>query len=116
MIGLKGSLNRRPGWPNALNGHASSLPVLEPTHVRIDLANVAPALEPGHGLALVVSRGLDRWGAARDFHPLITMLGDGSPDSSHLVLPVIDGSLGGEEPTLDYPPPPFVPDGCTETP
>ncbi|MFN2525632.1 MAG: CocE/NonD family hydrolase [Actinomycetota bacterium] len=91
-------------------------PVAEPTHVRVDLSNLGHVLQPEHRLALVVSRGLQRWGVARDFFPVITMLGDGSPESSHLILPIIAGTLGGAPPTLDYPPTPFLPECCRKDP
>jgi putative CocE/NonD family hydrolase len=90
---------------------AHPFPVGEPTHVRVDLANLAEVLEPGHRLGVVVSHGVYyRWASAHDFFPLITMHGDGAPQSSHLVLPVIAGGFGGSPPTLSYPPRPFLPE------
>ncbi len=93
---------------------AKLFPLATPTHVRVDLASAAEELEPGHRLAVVISRGIARWGAARDLSPLITLLGDGSSKSSHLVLPFIVGTLGGKAPTLKYAPTPFLPKCCTE--
>ncbi len=88
---------------------------LTPFHVRVDLANLAEVLEPGHRLAVVVSHGIWR-GTTPELFPLITLHGDGGAGSSHLVLPVVSGGFGGQEPTLDYPPKPFLPDCCTGTP
>ncbi len=92
---------------------AHLFPVPGPAHVRVDLANLSERLELGHRLALVVSHGVYyRW-STREFFPLITMLGGGGVESSHLVLPLVRGSFGGAEPTLDYPPRPFLPKGAT---
>ncbi len=92
---------------------ARPFPVIEPMHVRVDLANLSERLQRGHRLALVVSHGVYyRW-TTREFFPLITMLGGGGVQSSHLVLPLVKGSFGGAEPTLDYPPRPFSPRSAT---
>jgi putative CocE/NonD family hydrolase len=90
---------------------ARPFPVGESTHVRVDIANLAEVLEPGHRLALVVSHGMYyRWASAHEFFPLITVLGDGEAGSSHLVLPVVSGGFGGDAPTLEYPSRPFMPE------
>lgn len=98
-----------------LSFHASDdyrrrpFPIGEPTHVRIDLPNLAYTLEPGHRLAAVLSHGVYyRW-TAHEYVPLLTVHGDATPGSSHLVAPVVSGGFGGEVPTLDYPPRPFSP-------
>lgn len=84
-------------------------PTGTPTHVRIDLTDFAERLEPGHRLAVVVSRGdpYDRIGAP--YFPNVTVHADGGPSASHLVLPVVSGTLGGHAPELRYPPRPFLP-------
>lgn len=83
-------------------------PVNTPTQVRIDLSDVTGALAPGHRLALVLSHGsvVERGGTTQ--FPTITVLG-GGVDASHLVVPVVSGTLGGKRPTLAYPPRPFTP-------
>jgi putative CocE/NonD family hydrolase len=91
---------------------ARPFPILSPTQVRVDIANLAEVLEPGHRLAVVVNHGFWRGGTTPDLAPLITMHGDGSPNSSHLVLPVVTGGFGGKRPTLQYPPTPFLPACC----
>lgn len=87
---------------------ARDFPVLTPTRMRVDIASLAEVLEPGHRLAVVMSRGLWK-GTTPETTPLMTLHGDGGPDSSHLVLPVVTGGFGGAPPTLDYPPKPFLP-------
>jgi putative CocE/NonD family hydrolase len=92
---------------------AHAFPVGQPTHVRIDLPNVAEVLEPGHRLGVTLSHGMYyRW-TSREYMPLLTVHGEaGSLQSSHLVVPVIIGGFGGQSPTLDYPPRPFTPECC----
>lgn len=88
---------------------AEDFPVDEPVPVRIDLYNLAHVLDEGHRLGLVVSHGdvLDRHG--QPYSPTITVHGADGPEASHVVLPVANGTLGGDAPTLDYPPRPFQP-------
>ncbi|MCA1709175.1 MAG: hypothetical protein LC808_40200, partial [Actinobacteria bacterium] len=88
--------------------NSEPFPVLTPTHIRMDLANLAEVLEPGHRLAIVVSHGQFR-GTTPEVFPFITLHGDGTCKSSHLVVPVISGGFGGKAPTLNYPPRPFLP-------
>ena len=89
-------------------GH--DFPVREPTPVRFDITDFAEWLDAGHRLGVVVSYGdpIDRTGPP--YPSLITIHGDGSAASSHVVLPVLEGGFGGAAPTLDYPPRPFVPE------
>jgi putative CocE/NonD family hydrolase len=93
---------------------AKPFPVLTPTQMRVDIANLAEVLEPGHRLAVVVSHGFWRGGTTPDPAPVLTLHGDGGPASSHLVLPVVTGGFGGAAPTLSYPPTPFLPDCCED--
>jgi putative CocE/NonD family hydrolase len=86
-------------------------PVGTPTHVRVDLTDFVERLEPGHRLAVVLSRGdtWDRMGTPV-YQPGITVHADGGSQASHLVLPVVQGKLGERRPgKLDYPPRPFLP-------
>lgn len=96
-------------------GH--DFPVGEPTPVRFDITDFAEWLPAGHRLGVVVSYGdpLDRTGPP--YPSLITIHGDGTAASSHVVLPVLAGGFGGAPPTLAYPPRPFVPaEGQRPTP
>jgi putative CocE/NonD family hydrolase len=88
---------------------AADFPVGAPTHVRIDITNLAEVIEPGHRLAVAVSWGdpLERNGQPR--FARLTVHADGGAEASHLVVPVVGGSLGGSAPTVTYPPRPFVP-------
>jgi putative CocE/NonD family hydrolase len=88
-------------------GH--DFPVGEPTPVRFDITDFAEWLPAGHRLGIVLSYGdpIDR--TAPPYPALITIHGDGTPESSHVVVPVVQGGFGGEAPTLRYPPRPFVP-------
>lgn len=93
------------------NYESQAFPVGEPVPVRIDLYNLAHVLDEEHRLGLVVSHGdvSDRHG--QPYHPTVTVHGDDGPGASHIVLPVANGTLGGDTPTLDYPPRPFLPAG-----
>lgn len=84
-------------------------PVDQPTPVRVDLYNEAWTLEPGERLAVVVSgEGWDI-NQAQPYYPVITLHGGTDGEASHVVLPVAEGTLGGQAPTLAYPPQPFLP-------
>lgn len=85
------------------NFDARPFPVDARGQVRVDLYNVALRLEPGDGLALVVRTPTDR--DTREFAPTITVHG-----ASHLVLPLVEGTLDGGAPRPEYPPRPFAPD------
>lgn len=87
-------------------------PVGSPTMVRIDLWDLAEAIEAGNRLAVLVSQGESppAYGrAGQPFYPAITVIADGGAEASHVVLPVVAGTLGGAAPTLAYPLRPFVP-------
>lgn len=109
-----------------LRFHAGNLegrdfPTNTPTSIRIDLMNAAEPVAAGDRLAFVLNRGeypspdeianplsderFSRSGQA--YYPQITV--HEGADASHLVLPFVAGGLGGPEPTVDYPPRPFVP-------
>ncbi len=86
------------------NFQGRNFPVAEQTHVRIDITNFAEIIPAGHRLGILVSRGdpIDR--AGQPFFPTIRL-----DASSHIILPIVNGTFGGSAPTLDYPPRPFVP-------
>lgn len=101
-------------------------PVNSPRWVRIDLTNLAERVEPDRWIALVIGYGqvLDaenpdsefatdqRTGrSGQPYMPTITLGVGNPPETSHLVLPFLEGSLGGQAPTLAYPPRPFTPQG-----
>lgn len=83
------------------NFRAKPFPFGTRTPVRVDLYNVALRLEPGDKLALVVRNPSDR--DTREYAPTVTVHG-----ASHVVLPLVEGTLGGAAPTLDPPPRPFA--------
>lgn len=76
-------------------------PVDRPTPVRVDLWNVAHDVPEGHRLALVLQPPLEE---AQPWSPTLTVHG-----GSHLVLPVVEGTLGGAAPPVEPPPRPFAP-------
>ncbi len=102
-------------------GHlvGEDFPTGQPTWVRIDLENLAEPLQPGERLAVVLSHpeamhatepalawADDRHArSGQPYQPLLTI-----HEGSHVVLPVVEGALGGEAPAMDYPPRPFVPE------
>lgn len=87
-------------------------PVGIPTRVRIDLNDLAARIEPGHRLAFVVSYGETHidYSSGQPYFPTITVVGTEEVTSSHLVIPLVEGTLGGKKPRLDYPPRPFTPE------
>lgn len=87
-------------------------PVNTPTNVRFDLWDIAESIEVGNRLAIVVSEGETlpvNGRVGQPYRPAITVWADGGAEASHIVLPFVEGTLGGEAPTLDYPPRPFIP-------
>jgi putative CocE/NonD family hydrolase len=90
---------------------AEPFPVGAATSVRVDLSNLAEPLAAGHRLAVVAGGGSALgWSDAgqKDF-PTVAVESTGDAQGSHLVLPLVAGTLGGSAPTLDYPPRPFQP-------
>lgn len=69
--------------------------------VRVDLWNAAHDVPPGHRLALVLQPAHEE---TQPWSPTLTLHG-----GSHLVLPVVEGTLGGSEPPSPPPPRPFAP-------
>lgn len=89
-----------------------------PTQVRIDIFDLAETIQAGHRLAMEVSYGETHmeW-MGQPYPSTITVRTDGEELASHVVLPIVDGTLGGAAPTVDYPPRPFVPaDDCERRP
>ena len=86
------------------NFQGRNFPTSTPTDVRIDVTNFAEIIPAGHRLGVLVSRGdpIDR--AGQPFFPTIRV-----DASSHVVVPIVNGTFGGSEPTIEYPPRPFVP-------
>ena len=77
--------------------------------VRLDITDFAEWIAKGHKLGVVVSYGDPSDRTGQPYTPTITLHGDGGPASSQVVLPVVQGSLGGAPRTIAYPPRPFVP-------
>lgn len=88
---------------------ARDFPTGAPTPVRVDFWNVAHEFPAGHRVVVAVSGGTLTDTLGVPFAPTVHVLADGSPSSSHVVLPLAAGSLGGAAPTMDYPPRPWVP-------
>jgi len=88
---------------------AKDFPIGTPTPLRIDFHSVASNIDAGHRLALLAWSGhwLDR--ASQPAAPMLTLHADGDIPS-HIVLPFVEGTLGGEETTYEYPPRPFMPE------
>jgi predicted acyl esterase len=83
---------------------AKDFPAGAPQPVRVDLFNQAWVVEPGRRIGLAVLRDLWEFGPHQ---PEITL-----HPGSHLVLPLVEGTLGGGPlPGVDYLPRPFVPAG-----
>lgn len=91
------------------NFQGTNFPINTRTPVRIDITNFAEIIPAGHRLGALLSYGdpLDRTG--QPFYPQITLHQGMDAESSHLVVPLVNGTLGGSPPTLTYPPRPFVP-------
>lgn len=89
---------------------AQNFPVGEPTPVRIDLFSESVALEPGDRLLLTVTGNGDRIVIGEPVFPVLTIHGGTTAEASHVVLPLVEGTLGGEAPSLQYPPRPFGPE------
>lgn len=88
-------------------------PLDTPGHVRIDLFDLAATIPVGHKLTLVFAMG-DPMGERDDlmsngYFPDVSVVAEGTPYDSQLVLPIVSGTLGGDAPAIDYPPRPFVP-------
>jgi hypothetical protein len=95
------------------NFTGTDFPVGVPKSVRIELMDFAHVLPAGHRLALVVGYGdgVVGWTSLQPYFPTVTVLAGHDSLASHVVLPVVDGTLGGSPPTVAYPPRPFVPAG-----
>lgn len=97
---------------NEGNFNGSNFQVDKPTQVRIELGDLAARLEAGHRLAFIVSYGETHidFSSGQPYFPTITIVGTEDVTSSHLVIPLVKGTLGGKKPRLDYPPRPFTPE------
>lgn len=96
----------------------SDFPTGVPTQVRIDIFDLTETIQPGHRLAMEVSYGEwhSQW-MGQPYPSKITVRTDGEELASHVVLPIVEGTLGGAAPRIDYPPRPFVPaDDCERRP
>lgn len=72
--------------------------------VRVDLWNTAHDIPGGHRLALFLQAPREE---TQPWSPTVTIHG-----GSHLVLPVVEGTLGGSAPPVAPPPRPFAPDNA----
>jgi putative CocE/NonD family hydrolase len=93
------------------SGH--DFPIGQATPVRVDLIDLASRLEVGHRLAVIVNGGASAViageYASQPYAPRLTVHTDGDDGATHVVLPIVEGSLGGLRPRFDHPARPFVP-------
>lgn len=112
---------------HAGNLQGKDFPVGTPTPVRVDILDFAAVVHEGHRIAVVLSSGgplgpddlqpgvlvpgfLQTNGrGGQPYFPAIAVH-EGGHEGSHIVVPFVEGTLGGMPPTLDYPPRPFVPE------
>ena len=88
------------------NFDAIPFPTNTRTPVRIDLNNLAETIDTGHRIAAVVHYPTLYEGAGH--MPTLSVWADGTPQSSHVVIPVVNGTFGGAAPSIEYPPHPFL--------
>lgn len=88
---------------HAANYDGRDFPLDTPTGIRIDMTNLAESLAAGNQIAFVASYGDPGKFEAAPYAPSLTIHG-----GSHVVWPVLEGTLGGEAPAMEYPPRPFV--------
>lgn len=86
------------------NFDARDFPVGAPAVIRVDLTHLAEVIPAGHRVAVVVSRANAAEAVSLPYVPQIAI-----QPNSHVVLPVIAGSLDGGPPLASYPPRPFLP-------
>ena len=90
------------------NYNAEPFPIGRPQHVRIDLSDQAFQIKKGERLGIEIMYPVDSVG-----YPLFPAIGLETltgEDGSHIVVPMVTGSFGGQTPTLDYPPRPHIPE------
>lgn len=85
----------------------TDFPVGAPTHVRIEVNNMAEVLAVGERLGLVVAYGDETVDGPNEYWPTLTVHEGGS----HVLVPVVAGTLESAEPWAEYPPRPFDPMG-----
>ncbi|HEV8361771.1 MAG TPA: CocE/NonD family hydrolase [Candidatus Thermoplasmatota archaeon] len=91
---------------HAGNLQGEDFPTGAATDVRIDLTDFAELLPAGHRIALALGwPNLDDR-AGQPFFPSLEVVAEGG--GSVLVLPVVQGTLGGAAPAQAYPPRPFA--------
>ena len=88
-------------------------PVAVPTPVRIDLTDVTYSVAANHRLAVVLSHGEVISERADNLtFPILTIYGAGGENTgSHVVIPIAEGTLGGQHPQIEYQQRPFTPPG-----
>ncbi|MHB1262159.1 MAG: CocE/NonD family hydrolase [Thermoplasmatota archaeon] len=88
-------------------------PTNQPFSLRIDFHSLAETIPAGHRIAIAFAHGSTDEYQSAGLPPQITISGDGSVSSSHLVLPIVAGSLGGKPTELSYPARPHLPSGTS---
>lgn len=87
---------------HAGNMQGTDFPTDTPIVVRMDFYNIAHHIEPGQRLVLILRNADDLMG--QHANSALTVHG-----TSQLVVPLIEGALGGVAPPEDAPPRPFLP-------
>lgn len=84
------------------NYPGQAFPVLEPMPVRVDIYNDTWTFEVGDRVGALVSFGVDIDArTCQPWTPLLTLHGGTGPKASHVVLPLVESTLGGDAPTMD---------------
>ena len=89
---------------------AQDYPVGTPRNVRIDLPNLAESVPAGHRIVALVSYGRADHNYGPPPYPILTVHGGTADVASQIVIPVLQGTVGGVPPSTTFPPRPFLPD------
>ncbi|HJQ93972.1 MAG TPA: hypothetical protein VJ874_06805, partial [Candidatus Thermoplasmatota archaeon] len=92
---------------HAGNYVGSDFPIGSPTEVRIEINNFAEVLGVGERLGLVLAYGDETVDGPNEHWPTLTI----HEGRSHVVVPVVSGSLDSADPWPEYPARPFDPMG-----
>jgi putative CocE/NonD family hydrolase len=86
---------------------ARPFPVATPKPVRVDVFNTAVRFHPGDRLVVAVSgpEAVGLYSSTSPWVPEVTV----HASLSHIVLPFVEGGLGGDPTDIDYPPYPWDP-------
>lgn len=85
-------------------GTGGAFPTGQKTGVRIDLYGTARVIEAGNRIAAIISADGEFEYRGSPYQPFIAVGAD-----SHIVLPLVEGTVNGEQPSIAYPPRPRIP-------